>query len=264
MIDGMLTIDAHCHIGDMKGRHGVGLFTAEDMLARMDRNGVDKAVVCSVIAPLWGKDAFIRGNDLTIEAVKKYPDRFLGLCVVNPKDGAFAEEEARRGLAAGLKGLKLHPILHGYYPIDGPLMDPLMSIAAHAGVPVVTHSDYSSRCCTPYQVARLAARFPQVTVVLLHLGQDAESVAHTPEAVAPYANLVVETSNAPDYPHAVFVQPSRELGAGRVMFGSDGPVVSIEAALAKLAAAEETYGLTKDEKRQILGESAARVFGFKR
>ena len=52
----------------------------------------------------------------------------------------------------------------------------------------------------------------------------------------------------------------RKLGADRVSFGSDGPIVSIEANLAKLAAAEHTYGLTNEEKRKVLGENAARVF----
>lgn len=263
MIDGMLVIDAHCHIGESKvERNGVRRFTAEDLLARMDRNGVDRAVVCHLIFPLWEPEEFVRGNDLVVEAVRRYPDRLRGLVVVNPKHGHFAEEEARRGLSAGLVGIKIQPAMHGYYPVDGALLEPIMQVASEAKVPLVTHSDYNAKCCTPYQVVRLAARWPDVKVVLLHLGQDPESVAHTPDVVKDTPNVVVETSNAPDYPYAVYVNPVRQLGPDRVLFGSDGPIVSVEANLAKLRAAEETYGLTREEKRWILGGSAARLFDW--
>ncbi len=264
MIDGMLVIDAHCHIGELKReRHGIRRFTVDDLIARMDRNGIDKAVVCHLISPLWEQDEIRKGNNVVVDATWQYPDRLIGLCVVNPKHGRFAEQEARRGLEAGLRGIKVQPAMHGYYPVDGELMDPLMRIAEAAGVPVVTHSDFNAKCCTPYQVARLAARYPRVTVVMLHMGMDPEMLVHVPEVVGPVRNLVVETSQTPDYPHAVFVNSARRLGADRVLFGSDGPIVSAEVNLTKLAVAEETYGLTKDEKRKILGENAARVFKFR-
>jgi uncharacterized protein len=263
MIDGMMVIDAHCHIGESPAmRNGVQRFTADDLLARMDRNGIDRAIVCSLIFPLWERDDFIRGNDLVIAAAREHADRLRGLVVVNPRHGAFAEDEARRGLAAGLVGIKVQPAMHGFWPIDGALMDPLMAIAANSGVPVITHSDFNAKCCTPYQVVRLAKRWPSVKIVLLHLGQDAESVGHTPDIVADAPNVVVETSNTPDYPYAVYVNPVRKLGADRVLFGSDGPVVSVEANLAKLRAAVETYGLTRDEMRGVLGVSAARFFSW--
>ncbi len=262
MIDGMLVIDAHCHIGDYRGRHGIGKFGPAELLARMERSGVDKAVIASAISPLWGRDDFIRGNDLVIGAVKEYPDRFVGMCVVSPRDPDFSLQEAQRGLDAGLKALKFHPIFHGFYAVDGELMDPFMRLAAEAKAPVVTHSDFNARCCTPYQVARLAARFPGVKVVMLHLGQDAEAAAHAPDAAAPYPNLYLETSNTPDYPYSVFINPLRKVGAARVMFGSDLPVVSVEANLAKLRAAEMQFGLEETDKRQILGATAAEVFGF--
>ena len=113
------------------------------------------------------------------------------------------------------------------------------------GVPLITHSDFNAKCCTPYQVVRLAKRWPRVTIVLLHLGQDPESVAHTPDIVKDTPNIVVETSNTPDYPYPVFVNPARVLGADRVMFGSDGPVLSVEVNLTKLAVAEQVFGLTR-------------------
>jgi uncharacterized protein len=263
MIDGMLTVDAHCHIGESPvERNGIKRFSADDLIERMDRNGIDQAVVMHLIFPVWERDEVQRANDYVLGAIHRYPDRLTGLCIVNPKHGDFAVREAERGLAAGLRGLKVQPVMHGYWPIDGVLMDPVMRVASDRGVPLITHSDFNAKCCTPYQVVRLAKRWPRVTVVLLHLGQDPESVTHTPDIVKDTPNIVVETSNTPDYPYPVFVNPARVLGADRVMFGSDGPVLSVEVNLTKLAVAEQVFGLTAEEKRWILGGTAKRVFGL--
>jgi uncharacterized protein len=263
VIDELPAIDDHCHLGEMTDGHaGIRRFLSDDLIARMDRNGIDKTIVCHLILPLREREDFARGNNLILEAVQKYPDRLAGLCVINPKHGQYAQQEARRCLASGMTGIKLHPILHGFYSISGECVNPIMEIAEEAHVPIVTHSDFHVTCCTPYEVARLAARFPRVTVVMLHMGIDPAGLAHIPDIVAPVSNLVVDTSLTADLPHGVYVNSVRTLGADRVLFGSDGPIVSIEANLAKLAVAEQTYGLTRDEKRMILGANAARVFGI--
>jgi len=261
MIDGMLAIDDHCHFGQPKAeRADIRRFLADELIARMHRNGIDKTVVCHLIFPLWEQEDFTRGNNLVLEAARKHPDRLVAACVINPKHGRFAEQEARRCLSAGAKAIKFHPVLHGFYPISGEIVNPIMAIAEEARVPVVTHSDFNARSCTPYEVAHLAVRFRRVTVVMLHMGIDPEGLWHIPEIVAPIPNLMVDSSLTSDLPYGVYVNRVRKLGADRVLFGSDGPIVSVEANLAKLAAAEQTYGLTKDEKRKILGENAVRVF----
>lgn len=262
MIDGMTVIDAHVHIGEIKvERHGFRRFLAEDLIAKMDKVGVDKAVVQHLIFPLWEQEDIKKGNNLTIEATWRYPDRLVGMAVVNPKHGKFAEQEAKRCLEAGLKGLKVQPAMHGYYPVDGEIMDPIMRVAERAGVPLVTHSDWNAKCCTPYQVARLAQRFPTVKIVMLHMGMDPEMLLHVPDVIRPARNVYVDSSQTPDLAHAVYVNMANKLGADRIVFGSDGPVVSIECNLAKIAVAEE-MGLTKDQKRMILGENALKVFKF--
>ncbi|MDI7275223.1 MAG: amidohydrolase family protein [Anaerolineae bacterium] len=261
MIGGVLAVDAHCHIGAHGGRcPGLRSFTAEDLLARMDSTGMDHAVVCHFISSLWSDHDVSRGNDLVIEATRRYPDRLTGVAVVNPRMGPPALEELRRCLEAGLKGVKLQPILHGYYPIDGALVDPLMEVAAEAQAVVSIHSDFGAWCCTPYQVVRLAARHPGVTVVMLHMGIVEAMLMQVPDIVRATSNVLIETSQTPDSPYAVYVNSARQLGPERILFGSDGPIISDEVNLAKLEVAVRQYGLTGDEKRAILGANAARVF----
>jgi predicted TIM-barrel fold metal-dependent hydrolase len=260
MIDGALAIDAHCHIGEFKKeRHGLLRFTAEDLLALMAPQGIDVSVISYLPSGLHEREEYAPGNDVVIDAVNRHPGKLVGLAVINPRLGHFAEQELVRCLRAGLRGVKLNPSLHGPYPVGGETLDPIMGIASEAEVPVFVHSDANSKNCSPNEVARLAARWPQVPVVMLHMGMDAEWLVNVPEVAAQTPNLLLETSNTPDYPHAVYVNSARRIGSERVIFGSDGPVVSLEVNLTKLRVAEERYGLTGVEKRRILGENAARL-----
>jgi len=59
-----------------------------------------------------------------------------------------------------------------------------------------------------------------------------------------------------DHPEAVFVASTARLGAGRVLFGSDSPVISPEVNLKKLEVAVELFGLAPDVARAIVWENA--------
>ena len=68
----MLIVDAQIHLWD-KGtpspQHRQEPYSAEEAIAAMDEAGVDRALIHPV---LWDPDS----NELAIEAVRKYPDRF--------------------------------------------------------------------------------------------------------------------------------------------------------------------------------------------
>ena len=160
-----------------------------------------------------------------------------------------------------MKGIKLHPHLLGYYPIDGPLMDPLMQLARELGVPVLTHSDVNSTRCSPYQVVRLAQRYPDVPVIMSHWGVDPDFVHFVPELVKGLPNLYLDTSCTPNLPEVIFARPSRTI-PDQILFGSDGPTLAIEVEIAKLRVAERRYGMDPEGKRKLLGANAARLLGL--
>ena len=64
-------IDAHSHIGYFGGWSNVGI-TPEELIAQMDEYNVEKTVICTY--PI--KES--------LDAVDKYPDRFVGAAWVNP------------------------------------------------------------------------------------------------------------------------------------------------------------------------------------
>jgi predicted TIM-barrel fold metal-dependent hydrolase len=82
----------------------------------------------------------------------------------------------------------------------------------------------------------------------------------TPEIVKDTPNVMLDTSQTPDFPRDVFVLPVQVVGAERVLFGSDGPECDAALNLMKLDIAIEQYGLDRSEAAKVLGGNAYRVF----
>lgn len=261
MLDGCLFVDVHCHLAPLrKGYYGTLGQTPEQLLERMDKNGVDYAVVFPMVnnAGLCIDD-IKRANDYILTAINKYADRLIGFCLITPMHGEAAIEEIQRCVKAGVRGIKLHPHIHGYYPIDGEVVRPVMEAAREFKLVVTVHSDINSKRCNPYQVLRLAKAFPEVPVIMAHMGMDSDFVHFVPDLVRGIDNLYVDTSDTPNLPEFVYSRPSRVI-PDQVLFGSDMPTLSIEVEICKLRVAEEFYGgLDPVGKRKLLGENAARL-----
>src|SRR5919202_5977850 len=108
-------IDIHLHGGPYRAFH-VHRGDGDGLVAEMDACGVDVGVVSSHCAI---SSDYVLGNDLTAEWVRQHERRLVGFCVVNPRYGATAvQHEIARCFATGrFKGFKIHPELHGDYPM---------------------------------------------------------------------------------------------------------------------------------------------------
>ena len=76
-----MIIDIHSHIGDPWYAYWKKNVQVEDYLASMEKWGIDKRCVS------WWQphNAPDEGNRTIASIVKKYPDRFLGFAVINPR-----------------------------------------------------------------------------------------------------------------------------------------------------------------------------------
>jgi predicted TIM-barrel fold metal-dependent hydrolase len=259
MIDDMFVIDAHAHIyPPQQTIWGLIGQTYEDWIARMNRNGIDMSVVMGAYK-LTLEDQRA-ANDYVVEAITAYPNRFVGLMWVTPLWGEQqALDEIRRGADMGLRGLKLYPHGHGNFPLDTPLLDPIIRLAQELGWIVVAHTDIDSKVCSPHLAIRLAKRHPDVPLVLAHMGMNSDVTHFIPDYVKDQPNIYLDTSDTPNLPEFVYKTPMA-LIPDRMLFGSDAPTLSPEVELKKVEVAEELYGLTREEKRKILGENAARLY----
>ncbi len=235
--------------------------TARDVVTLLDSAGIRKAAVLSV-AYLYGSPsrtvedeyAKVRAeNDWTAEQAAQYPDRLTALCGVNPlKDYAF-DELARCAKDPRLKaGIKLH-----FGNSDVRLEDSTQAervrrffqAANDHRMAIVVHMRASISKKRPYGAAQarvfleqLLPAAPDVPVQVAHLASSGpgyddplahEAIAVLAEAVAKddprtrrllfdvASNVSRDTSAADE---ALVVKLIRQIGADRILYGSDAAV----------------------------------------
>jgi len=133
----------------------------DDLVAEMDRKGVDLAVIC----PL-GQDP---DNEYIAESMQAHPPGWSGSCEANPRDPLAPDIIRHAVTTLGLKGYKLHPQMQGHTPSSHALMDPVMQACADLGIPVYAHC-LDDMWVTPYQYEEMIRPFPSVPLILGHMG----------------------------------------------------------------------------------------------
>ncbi len=104
---------------------GMKTLELEDILSDMDQAKVDMAVIVAVDAETTYR--YKIPNDLIAQAVRRYPERFIGFASVDPHKGVLATEEVVRSVKdLGLSGLKFLPHLLEMAPNDS-RMYPVLS-----------------------------------------------------------------------------------------------------------------------------------------
>jgi len=192
-----------------------------------DRNGIDRMIYLFNLADSGGYDPqpghIRKSNDLGMELVTRYPDRFISYCYLHPAhDPEFSLAEIDRCIVNGpMAGIKLWVAVNA----TDARLDPIMRRAAELRVPVLHHAWYKANGyayneSTPKDIANLARRHPDVPIVMAHLaGGGVEGVYD----IVDCPNVVVDTSGA--QPIAGMVEFAIEhLGPDRVVFGSDWPL----------------------------------------
>jgi predicted TIM-barrel fold metal-dependent hydrolase len=253
----MTVIDCHIHLNAANGRCDEA--EVARCLALADRAGIDRLVYLFALADAAVDpqvDDLRRSNDIGLELLDRHPDRFESFCYLNPSlPVEFSLGEIDRCIASGpMAGIKLWISVHA----DDPRLDPIMERAADLGVPVLHHAWYKATGfafneSTPAQVATLARRHPNVSIIMAHLAgggwRGVRDVVDCP-------NVVVDTSGA--QPHAGLVNYAVDLlGPQRVVYGSDWPIRDFAVQRARV----EGAGLAADVQGLVMGGNMARILG---
>jgi uncharacterized protein len=159
-------VDCHTHWGScFQARDGLD---PSQWLAGEARHGVTHAVVAPLVG-LHDDTLLPQENDDVARVCAASGGRMVPFCTVNPyrKDTAVAEF---RRCVEGLKmrGLKIHPWVQGV-SLNGETMDELCEMAAHWSIPLLFH-DGTPCYSLPSQMALLARRHPNTTMILGHCG----------------------------------------------------------------------------------------------
>lgn len=237
-----MIIDIHNHLGEPWGTRYRQ--TPDELLARMDRAGVDVAGVMPF--PFNNFD-----NDYVVRAVAAHPERFVGLVLVSP----FQEEDPRDTIRRlvevnGFRGVKLHPAAHGYKLSEHAVVQEILDLCAELELPVLAYSG-DELYATPFQVQMAAQRHPDVDFIMAHSGfmmqtNDAIMVAE----VCP--NVYLEHSSGVS---SGVVDSAHVLGAGRLVLGSDTPHMDFEVEIFKIRLCIPD----PSDQDQVLGGTARRL-----
>jgi hypothetical protein len=151
-------------------------------------------------------------------------------------------------------GLKLHPLIDGYLPND-PSVHPLMELLrARGNLPVLVHSGHPI-FTLPWSIEELAVSFPDVPVVMAHMGHgNAVYINAAIDIAERRPNVYLETSGMPM--HTKIAEAVRRVGTERVMYGSDAPFHHPAVEILRV----QVSGLDSAELEDVLHRSGRRLF----
>ena len=253
-----MIIDADCHISPTPT--GGNSITVDELLARMDRAGVDKALA-------WLQPPYLRevsqANRYVAKAMADHGDRILGFGWADPNLGVpKAIDEARRCIDEyGLFGVKLNGAQNSFYIDDPQLSLPVIEAVAETGKLLAFHVGADAFEQThPFRVAKIARMFPRMPILMVHMGgvghPDLTNAAIEFAGQCPNLTLIGSAART-----GAILKAIRTLGAHRVCFGSDTPFELMHVELARYRALLDGE-TSPDEQAQVLGRNIARLFGL--
>ncbi len=238
---------------------------AAEMVAMMDREGVDKSVAFGF--PWQKLDTCRRHNDYVLESVTRFPDRLIGFGCLNPL-AKTAANEALRCIDSGMAGIgELAFYRSG---LDARVLDslePIMQLCLQKNLPVMIHvneplgREYPGKSPNSLgQIYALAQRFSRNKLVLAHWGGGIFLyMLLKKEVKETLANVYYDTAASPFLYHLdIFALAVRLAGIAKILFGSDFPLISPSTYFSEL----NQTGLTREQLACIQGLNAKNLLGL--
>lgn len=216
-----------------------------DLAAWEDRAGVERAVVMP--APTPAPD-----NRALAETLGGDP-RWIACAQVDPNAPGAADEVRRSVTEGGCRMLKIMPAIYNAPPTGAPVRA-LLDVARELGIAVNIHS--GGNHSHPLEIGALARRYPEVPIIMDHMGYRNEGRAAI-VAAQDNPNLYLGATIAAFEPSFVAAAVA-EVGAERVIFGSNWPVCYPDLALEAL----RRGGFGREAEALIFGENLARLLGI--
>ena len=192
-------------------------------------------------------------NDQVLKALRPWPDRAFGFVYLNPNHLDFSLSEFDRCLRDGpMVGVKLWVAKR----CNAAELDPIVERATQMQAPILQHtwlkvSGNGPGESSPFDFVELAKRHPNAKLICGHTGGDWERGIRI---VRSTRNISIELAGSD--PTSGFVEMAvRELGAERVIYGSDAGGRSFASQLAKVTGAD----IPESARRLILGENLRRL-----
>lgn len=254
-------IDVHGHYGTYTRRgDATDAFhsgDAAEVVRRATNAGIELTIVSplSSLLPRFQADA-VAGNDEAARVVPHYPNLRQYVVIDPRRPETYAQAERMLGQPHCV-GIKIHPEEHGF-PIREHAR-PIFEFAARHRAIVLTHSSEQNSLASDF--VPWVNEFPEVRLILAHIGCGWDGdPTHQVRAIqqSRHGNVFADTSSARSVTPGLIEWAVKEIGVERVLFGTDTPLYHVAMQRARI----DTADLSDADKRQILRDNAARLFGF--
>jgi predicted TIM-barrel fold metal-dependent hydrolase len=180
----------------------------------------------------WVDDQYVA------DYVSSHPDTLIGFLCVDPTQEGWEREMREGHELLGLRGIKLLPMYAGFRP-DDERLDPLWAYATRKQIPVLLHTGTTFvaqaplDCTLPRHIDAVAIRFPDVKIIMAHLGHPYEG-----ECVATFRkhpNVYADVSALYYRPFQLYhsLMLVQEYGVwSKVLFGTDYPFTTVNESVA--------------------------------
>lgn len=242
-----MIVDGHVHIGKST-RLQIDV-DGEMLLRTADKLGIEKLCCTDLTALFYDMH---EGNRLLFEEMKKHPDRILGYASLHStRFGQEALDEIRRCKHEyGMHGLKIYSTPE--MSIAESTMLPIMETCAELKMPILAHT-------TPAECEYLMSRVPEVNFIMAHAGGQPYAHGDWNRAIMvaqKFPNLYLDT--ACSTVDSSFVATCiREVGADRIIFGTDIPLLDPWPQLAKAMEVD----VSPEAKALYMGGNILRLMG---
>lgn len=234
----------HTHLGHDKDGTS---YQADELLNSMDHSGIGLAVVF----PLDEKNGDLIGASKALLSLGN--PRLIPFLRFDPKS---ASQETIRELLPKFRGVKLHPRAQDFDPVEEKYF-PFYKLIEESKRPLLIHTRLrgGNPNADPVRISSLAQHFPKLNIIMAHFVELSEEAF---DAIKKNDNLYTDTSIQSET-NVKIAKFARQVGAEKILFGSDAPYSDQEIEALKVKKAS----LSEGEKEKILYGNAASILNIK-
>lgn len=229
--------------------------TIGDLMASMDKSGVDASVVLGIATK---PSQTRRINDWSDEINN---ERIIAFGSVHP-DYEDWETELERISELGLKGIKFHPDYQDFF-VDEPRMFPIYEKAFELGLIVLFHAGVDIGLpppvhCTPQRLVKVLDAFEGGHIVAAHMG--GHDYWKDVQKYLAGRDIYLDTAYSMEkMGRELFLEICNTHGYDKILFATDSPWTDQSEEIARL----KSYKLGQSAENAILGGNAAALLGLR-
>ncbi|MBC6428121.1 MAG: amidohydrolase [Cellvibrionales bacterium] len=255
-------------IEKMKGKHDSGGIALEVMLKSMDEADIEKGFLVAAKAGRVGlPGCYHMPLEIVASAVEKYPQRFCGLCGIDPfmgMDGVRQLEDAVKNM--GFIGAHLYPHWYDlephaakYYPFYAKCIELGVPIQIQVGQSLIYSTEHRTRSVgRPIYLDQIACDLPELKLIGTHVG-----IPWTGEMIAmawKHENVYLCTdAHSPKYWPQELVQYINSYGQDKTIFATDFPVLRFKRSMDEINA----FNLKPKVRKKFLRDNVIQLYGLK-